>query len=162
MIEAEQRINIEKGVYFDTLWPDSENRINDNILNNNSLVCKLVYKNFSMLFTGDIESEAENAILVKYKTNLEILKTTVLKIAHHGSKTSSIQEFIKAVKPQIALIGVGKDNKFGHPSNSTIQTLQLIGTQIYRTDESGEIGIKVNQKGKMYIFQNSTNNINNK
>lgn len=65
-----------------------------------------------MLLTGDIEEIAERQILETYKLNLPMLKSTILKVAHHGSKTSSIQEFLSAVNPQIAFIGVGKNNNF--------------------------------------------------
>lgn len=75
-------------------------------------MAKVSYKNFSMLLTGDIEEIAERQILEEYKLNLQMLKSTILKVAHHGSKTSSIQEFLSAVNPQIALIGVGKNNNF--------------------------------------------------
>lgn len=103
-VEARQIINIEKNIYFNILWPNSENRISDNAINNNSLVGKLIYKNFSMLFTGDIEEIAERKILELYKYDRNILKSTILKVAHHGSKTSSIKEFLNAVKPKIVLI----------------------------------------------------------
>ena len=79
-----------------------------------------------MLFTGDIEEIAEKEILHEYKTNLKVLKSTILKVAHHGSKSSSTQEFIQTVYPQIALIGVGKDNKFGHPNDEVVSRLQSI------------------------------------
>ena len=128
-----------------------ENKINENILNNNSLICKLVYKDFSMLFTGDIEEIAEKAILKKYKGS-QLLKSTILKVAHHGSKTSSSKEFISTVQPQIALIGVGINNKFGHPSNRTIENLKDINCKIYRTDKDGEISINV-KNNQMLIFQ---------
>lgn len=103
IIEAEKKINIEKDLYFNVLWPDSKNKISQNVINNNSLVCKLIYKDFSCLFTGDIEKETEEVIQNKYKdTNL--LKSTVLKVAHHGSKSSSTEKFIKQVEPKIAII----------------------------------------------------------
>ncbi len=70
-------------------------------------------------------------------------------MAHHGSNTSSIREFIDAVKPQIALIGVGENNMYGHPSDEVISRLQSFGTKIYRTDECGEITIEVNKNGKI-------------
>lgn len=103
MVEAGQKINIEKDLHFDVLWPNSEEVIRDNSINNNSLVCKLVYKNFSMLFTGDIEEIAEKNILQKYEST-NILQSTVLKVAHHGSKSSSKEEFISKIQPKIALI----------------------------------------------------------
>ncbi len=151
VVEAGQKVIIEDNLYFNILWPCSTNIVNQNIINNNSMVCKLVYNKFSMLFTGDIEEIAEKEILNKY-INLNILKSTILKVAHHGSKTSSIQEFLNAVRPKIALIGVGEENKFGHPSNITINNLKLINTQIYRTDKMGEIIIKTNGKKNLDVL----------
>ena len=80
VVEAGDVINIEKDINLKVLWPDSKNKINENVLNNNSLVCKLEYKSFSIMLTGDIE---ENAILTKYKNNAKILKANILKVAHH-------------------------------------------------------------------------------
>ena len=122
-----------------------KNMISENAINNNSLVCKLKYKTFSILFTGDIEEIAEKAILEKYKNTNE-LKSTILKVPHHGSKTSSTEDFLNKIKPQIALIGVGQNNKFGHPSEVTIQKLEQINAKILRTDSMGEIVIKTNGK----------------
>ncbi len=120
------RLKIENEVYFDILWPNNSNLLSENILNNNSIVCKLVYKNFSMLFTGDIEEIAEKQILQEYRNNLQLLKSNILKVAHHGSKTSSTEEFIDAVKPKSALIGVGENNTFGHPNDSVLERLTKI------------------------------------
>ena len=83
VVEAGDVINIEKNIKLKVLWPDSKNKINENVLNNNSLVCKLEYKSFSIMLTGDIEEIAENAILTKYKNNAKILKANILKVAHH-------------------------------------------------------------------------------
>ena len=141
VVEVGNKIQIETNLYFYVLWPTSTNMISDNAINNNSLVCKLVYKNFSMLFTGDIEEIAEKVILSKYVNKQEVLNADILKVAHHGSKTSSIKEFINAVNPKYAVIGVGKDNKFGHPSEKTLETLNDKNVKIYRTDISGEIMI---------------------
>lgn len=152
VVEAGEKITIEKNLYIDVLWPiNREKMVIQNAINNNSLVFKLRYINFSMLFTGDIEEIAEKEILDKYKENTEFLKSTILKVAHHGSKTSSTKEFINIVKPKYAVIGVGKDNKFRHPSNVTIENLKTINTEIYRTDEMGEISINVNIKGNINI-----------
>lgn len=146
IVEEGEKVSIEDNLYFDIIWPFSDNMISDNSINNNSLVCKLNYKNYSMLFTGDIEAIAEKAILKKYSKNLNILKSDILKVAHHGSKTSSITEFIEKIKPKYAIIGVGGDNKFGHPSDNTIQNLEKANIRIYRTDKMGEIEIKTNGK----------------
>lgn len=145
------KLNIEKDVYINFLWPNKEKAISDNILNNNSIVCKLVYKDFSILFTGDIEEIAEKEILNEYKNNLKVFDSTILKVAHHGSNTSSTNNFLKAVKPKIALIGVGKDNKFGHPNDEVIQKLGILKTSIYRTDNSGEITIVIDKNGRIKI-----------
>ena len=80
-----------------------------------------------------------------------MLKSTVLKIPHHGSKTSSTEEFLKLVSPQISLIGVGKNNTFGHPNSEVLERITSMKSKVYRTDECGEITIIVNKKGKMYI-----------
>lgn len=142
VVEAGKKVKIENDVYFDILWPDTDKMISQNAINNNSLVCKLTYKNFSMLFTGDIEKEAEDAILNKYKNSSELLKADILKVAHHGSKTSTTYKLLTIVNSKYAVIGVGKDNKFGHPSDITIKNLNKENIQIYRTDKMGEIVIR--------------------
>lgn len=126
IVNKGDRVQIESNLFFDILWPTKSELINENVLNNNSIVCKLHYKNFSMLFTGDIEEIAEKCILQEYKDNLQLLNSTILKVAHHGSKTSSTKEFINVVKPKVALIGVGKNNKFGHPNEDVIKRLEDI------------------------------------
>ncbi len=122
------------------LYPGNE-LITDNAKNNNAIVFKFIWKNISILFTGDIEEKAENMILNLYEDNLEELEATILKVAHHGSKTSTTKAFLEAVNPKIALIGVGKDNNFGHPNGDVLERLKSIGCKIYRTDECGEITI---------------------
>lgn len=144
------QIQIEKNIYFDILWPDENNIISENNLNNNSLVFKFNYKKYSILFTGDIEKIAEEKIVSKYK-NSNILNSTILKVAHHGSKTSSTKEIIDLIEPKIALIGVGENNKFGHPADQTIELLQSINCEIYRTDKMGEIEITINKNGKIKV-----------
>ncbi len=123
--KAGTSIKIDKECYFYILFPE-DNLISENVLNNNSIVAKFYYRNnFSILFTGDIEKIAENRLIELYK-NTTILKSNILKVAHHGSKTSSTQELLKLINPQIALIGVGENNKFGHPSDITIQNLEKL------------------------------------
>ena len=108
------------------------------------------YKKNSILFTGDIEEIAEKKILELYSKNLGILRADILKVGHHGSKTSSSLDFINAINPKYALIGVGKDNKFGHPSNIIINRLENKNVNILRTDQNGEISIFIKNK-KMRI-----------
>lgn len=141
VVKAGDKILIDN-LSFNILWP-TEKQISENILNNNAIVMKLHYRNFSMLFTGDIEEPAEKAILNTYKNKLEIFQSTILKVAHHGSKSSSTQEFLDVVKPKIALIGVGENNLFGHPNPHVVERLEECGTKIFRTDESGEINVQL-------------------
>ncbi len=157
-VEKGNKVNIEKDMYFNVIWPDSNNIVNENKLNNNSLVFKMNYKSISALFTGDIEKIAEEKIILNVKKEL---KSTIIKVAHHGSKTSSTEKFIEKVKPKIALIGVGENNPFGHPSNITIETLEKAGTKIYRTDQMGEIILKINKKGKIKISNKILTNKSN-
>lgn len=148
IVKKGDKIQFDKYVYIDILYPTKNLKFND--INNNSIVCKLIYGKFSMLFTGDVEKEAEDEILSLYK-NTNILNVTILKAGHHGSKTSSTEKFLEAVKPKIVLIGVGENNTFGHPSEQVIKNLEKCGAQIFRTDLNGEIIIKVNKKGKILI-----------
>ena len=149
-VVAGNRIHIEKNLYFDILWPTNK-QIATNVINNNAIVCNLHYKKFSMLFTGDIEEIAEKEILELYSQNENLLKANILKVGHHGSKTSSTSEFINVVKPKIAVIGVGKNNKFGHPNDLVLQRLSDLNCRIFRTDLNGEISIEVNRSGMYKI-----------
>ena len=120
-VEAKDVIEFDRETKIKVLFPDINNEISKNKINNNSLVFKMQYNNTSILFTGDIEKEAESVLVNLYK---EELKSDILKVGHHGSKTSSCEEFLKYVSPQIALIGVGKNNIFGHPNEEVIGRLE--------------------------------------
>ena len=146
-VMAGNKIHIEKNLYLDILWP-TENLISTNALNNNAMVFNLHYKKFSMLFTGDIEETYEKEILKLYSKNKDLLKANILKVAHHGSKTSSTSEFINVVNPKIAVIGVGKNNKFGHPNENVLERLKQLGCKVFRTDLGGEISIEVNRSSE--------------
>ena len=86
-----------------------------------------------------------------------MLKSTVLKVSHHGSKTSTNEEFLKSVNPKIALIGVGENNKFGHPNTEVIKRINKYGVKIYRTDTDGEISIKIKKNKNIKIKKHITN-----
>ena len=144
-VKAGNTINIEKNLRINILWPEN-NLIEEKGLNNNSIVFKLCYLNKSILFTGDIEKLAEDKIIKKYQ-NTNVLNSDILKVAHHGSKTSSNELFLKKVTPVVSLIGVGKNNKFGHPSNEVINRLKNLNCKIYRTDQMGEIDVIINIHG---------------
>ena len=104
-------------------------------LNNASIVLRVSCGGKTILLTGDIESAAERSLL---SSGLP-LKSDVLKVPHHGSRTSSTVEFLSAVQPQISLISCGRDNEYGHPHASTLNNLKASGTQVYRSDRSGTI-----------------------
>ncbi len=144
-VETGQVIKLDRETSLEILYVG---RDNEN-LNNNSILARLVYGEFKMFFTGDAEEEEEREFLEKYE-NREIT-ANILKIGHHGSSTSTSQEFLKKINPSIGLIGVGKKNTFGHPSLEIINRLQEYGCQIYRTDKSGEIAIEVKKSNKIKI-----------
>ena len=148
IVQKGDKIKFDTLTYIHILYPTENLKFSD--INNNSIVCKLIYGNFSMLFTGDIEKEAEDHILNLYK-DTKILSSNILKVGHHGSKTSSTEKFIEAVNPKIALIGVGENNTFGHPSSKTLEQLEKDKIKIYRTDKNGEIYISINKFGKIKI-----------
>lgn len=104
-------------------------------LNNYSIVCKLKYGNTSFLFTGDAEDVSEGEILQK---QLDI-QADVLKVGHHGSHSSTTQEFLDKVNPTYAIISCGKDNDYGHPHKETLDKLNKKGAKVFRTDVSGTI-----------------------
>jgi competence protein ComEC len=103
--------------------------------NNNSVVLRLDYGGTSLLLTGDAETEAEAAMIAAGLP----LRADVLKVGHHGSKGSTSATFIAVVAPQLAVIQVGADNTFGHPSSEVLK--RLTGVQTYRTDQNGRIEV---------------------
>ncbi len=128
----------DDGVTFRFYGPTLPLLVNTrNDINSNSLVFRLEYGHFRMLFTGDAGAEAEERILASGAD----LRADVLKVGHHGSAYSSTPAFIRAVSPRYAVISVGRNNLFGHPAQSTIETLQHAGARIYRTDEDGAVTI---------------------
>ncbi len=104
-------------------------------LNNYSIVTKLTYGNNRFLFTGDAEKESENEMLSKgYDLSCDILK-----LGHHGSSTSTTNQFLTAASPSAAIISCGKDNDYGHPHQETIDKINSSHITVYRTDLDGTI-----------------------
>lgn len=133
-------VDLGDGVTFYVFAP-SEPLFIDNgqpDLNNNSIVGKMVYKNFSVLFTGDAEQPAEKRILTQWSGNLQ---ATILKVGHHGSKTSTSEKFLAAVHPQGATISLGAGNSYHFPHKQTMDQLKKLNVTVYRTDQSGTIEI---------------------
>ena len=104
-------------------------------LNNYSIVLKMEYGDTSFLFTGDAEDISENEMISKGYN----LSADVLKIGHHGSNSSTTQNFLNKVNPKYAVIMVGADNTYGHPHQETMDKLKSKNIQVYRTDENGTI-----------------------
>ncbi|MCX6764447.1 MAG: ComEC/Rec2 family competence protein [Candidatus Nealsonbacteria bacterium] len=138
MAQAGEKI-IADGAVFEVLYPfESLEGQEPKSLNNSSIVMRLDFGEQSFLFTGDIYKSVENEILQEG----ENLKSDFLKVAHHGSKNSSAPKFIEKVSPKVAIIQVGKDNKYGHPATETLETLEEYGIKnIMRTDLEGDIKI---------------------
>ncbi|HEV2911812.1 MAG TPA: ComEC/Rec2 family competence protein [Pyrinomonadaceae bacterium] len=111
--------------------------------NANSVVVRLDYGKFSMILTGDAEAQTEDRMINKDMN----LGAKVLKVGHHGSKYATSENFIKAVKPEVAIISVGAANRYGHPSQDALNRLKAAGVKLYRTDAQGEITITTKGEG---------------
>ncbi|MBQ2931468.1 MAG: MBL fold metallo-hydrolase [Clostridia bacterium] len=110
--------------------------------NENSLVLKLEYFGTTILLTGDIEQAAEEKIARMYE-----IETDILKVAHHGSSTSSCAEFLQEADPTYAIIQCGEDNSYGHPHHETMSALEDEDVRIYRTDTDGNIVFRLSERG---------------
>jgi competence protein ComEC len=117
-------------------------------LNNSSVVIKLTDDISSFLFMGDAEIEDETKMMKIFDE--KELKSDILKIGHHGSSDSSSEDFLNIVKPEIAIISVGKDNSYDHPSLRIIRRLERLGSNIFRTDKNGDIEFRVNDNKLEY------------
>ncbi len=122
-------------------------------INNNSIVLKIIHGNNSFLFTGDAEREEEQDIL----NNGYDLSATVLKVGHHGSASSTTYPFLREIMPQYAVISVGKDNPYNHPSDNTLSRLRDAEVQIYRTDIQGDIIAVSNGKSIKFSTKKNKN-----
>ena len=112
----------------------------------------LSYKEVDFMFTGDASIECEKDFLNEYEQQAKVgdFDVEVLKVGHHGSNTSTSEEFLNAIKPEEAVISCGKDNKYKHPHDVVVERLNNVGANIRRIDESGSILFYVNETGQMY------------
>ncbi|MDP3792827.1 MAG: ComEC/Rec2 family competence protein [bacterium] len=99
------------------------------------VVAILKYKSFELLLTGDMEAKVERRLIMEGYD----LDSDVLKVGHHGSKTSTTEEFLSAVNPEMAVIQVGADNRYGHPTSEVLERLENYGIKVYRNDVDGDI-----------------------
>ena len=127
-----ERLRIGQGTYLDIIAPLHNDYDN---LNDYSVVTRLIHGSNTFLLTGDMERASENDVL----NSGAVVASNVLKVAHHGSTSSSTLAFLKAVSPQYAVISVGDGNSYGHPKSETLEKLEEIGAQVLRTDQLGTI-----------------------
>lgn len=124
-------------VRVDILWPEgSVEKLEDEAQNEASMVMRINYGERSFLFTGDIGHGTEEALL---KQNIDC---DVLKVAHHGSKYSSLPAFMEKASPLVAIIPVGRYNGYGHPTAETLMQIEAVGAKCYRTDENGAVVVE--------------------
>jgi competence protein ComEC len=131
-----KKIVLGPDLEIEILWPLSlENNLIKEDANSLSLVLRLTHQDNTFLFTGDADHEVEEKLLNIYPN----LESSVLKVGHHGSKHSSSLNFLQKVKPAAAVISVGRDNNFGHPSLRVLDNLRQIVAQVLRTSQKGDI-----------------------
>ena len=142
---AGRKITLAEEVYIETLWPLSlaEGQLQEE--NKDCSVFMLHYNGYKTLITGDLDREGEAEMLRHYGES-EALKADVLKVGHHGSKTSTSAEFLQAVAPKVAVIQVGQNN-YGHPTAETLQILEDFGCLTLRNDLHGAVGIRFDGDG---------------
>ncbi len=133
--QAGEVIVIDDGVRLEVVHPGGV--LDDEVRNNNSVSLRLVYGDFSALLSGDAERAAEGEMVASGVP----LGAVVYKVGHHGSDTSSTQSFLDAIRPKIAVISAGQDNKFGHPHTSVVDRLHAMGVSVLSTAELGTIEV---------------------
>jgi competence protein ComEC len=155
-LAAEKNIRVEHeargqgfawdGVEGDIFWPEISSAVAaPTAKNNDSLVLRLHYGDRTILLPGDAEKEAEREMLAENDGSM--LRADVLKVGHHGSKNSTTEDFLAAVRPQVAIISAGEDNPYGHPSPELLQRLETSGVRVLRTDHDGAIHVLTDGHG---------------
>ena len=148
--ESSQRIKAG-GVFLNILYPfESLEGEKFKESNNTSIIAQLIFSNSSFLFTGDAPQSIEKKILSEYRK--DVINSDVLKVGHHGSKTSTSEEFLKEVSPEIAVISCGKNNPYHHPHQDVLKNLEKFDIKILRTDQVGDI--KIVSTGDYLIINN--------
>lgn len=131
-LKAGDRIILDEDVYLDILWPTDKYLDGDR--NDLSLVVKLSYLESSFLLTGDASTKIESILIAEYGDELDV---DVLKLGHHGSKTSTSQEFLEATSPDIVVVSAGEGNRYGHPSQEVVD--RIAGMEIKKTTEGSVV-----------------------
>jgi competence protein ComEC len=115
--------------------------------NDRSVVIELRFGSFSALLTGDAEAPAERWMLERGLAR----DVDVLKVGHHGSRTSTVPEFLDRVRPEVALVPVGRRNRYGHPHPSVLARLEAQGARVHRTDRDGSIRVLAKRDGSYRV-----------
>lgn len=136
--DSDHDLDFGEGVLLDVLWP-IQNISGQEVKepNNASIIAKLTWKDSEILLTGDIEEKVEEELL-KLGLNLD---ADILKVPHHGSKTSSSEAFLRAVSPELALLSVGAENTYGHPNPQVLARYKALGIPVRRTDREGRVEV---------------------
>jgi competence protein ComEC len=154
-VYAGQRVELDADVYVEILFPERqddagyERMLAEDDENKNSLLMRLVYRGVSVLMTGDVGFEGEEAILESVGANGR-LRATLLKVGHHGSRYSTSDAFLAAAAPRIAVIQVGK-NTYGHPHPDVLAKLSDAGIPVYRNDADGAVLLRIETDGGAYV-----------
>jgi len=131
------RLDLGRGAVLEVLYPDVDvSTLSPSKANDGGVVMRLTYGEATMLLTGDISSKVETQLI---KLDDSVLDIDLLKVGHHGSRTSTSDAFVKAVTPAAAIISVGGDNRYGHPTQDVLKTLSSNNVKTLRTDEEGTI-----------------------
>lgn len=141
---AGQTVTVSEDVYIETLWPETIDPEKGQDANDQCSAFMVHYKEYRILVTGDLDETGERAMIKKY-AGTDKLRADILKIGHHGSATSTCQEFLDAIKPAYAVIQVGKNN-YGHPTTKVIEKLKNSCIIILRNDYNGAIGFHFGQE----------------
>ncbi len=145
-IYPDTKIDISEDVNIEVIWPveTSSEQLAIDDPNEHNTVYMIRYKDIKAMVTGDLLEEDELE-MVDYYEGTDILKCDILKVAHHGSKSSSSEAFLDAAKPGIAVIQCGLNNFYGHPHKQTLERLEERGIRVFRTDLSGAVGIDIHR-----------------
>lgn len=152
-LDVGDRVNLSDEIYIETIWPKNGSVAaaesgDDNEIN---MVYMVNYMGVKIMVTGDIPSTEEEKMVEFYRGS-DKLKCDILKVAHHGSKGSSLDIFLDEARPTVAVISVGKNNMYGHPNDEALAMLEARGIKVYRTDENGAVGVDI-RRGRRFEIE---------
>lgn len=147
LVHRGMEVDIGGGAHIEFLFPDRD--VIDWSPNDGSVVARLAYGDTKVMLTGDATKYTEKIVLSE--NSPKNLQSTILKVGHHGSNTSTSPQFVQAISPKYAVISDGKNNKYGHPHQETLKTLSEFGVQVLRTDLFGTIVLNCDTMGTCKI-----------